>query len=184
MGRELNPHMPSRETGLYFLIDTNRINARRALPYMNQLDQWRKDGVLGLLMPDVAHGEAKEGHNAERSRKASSTVFTISYTHNHVAREMRPRISEILFPDGCHSQNEGNDVEIVLAAWQHRPYPLITADRGILRKSEELAQLEISVMTDAEAVALVRKCIRERDDEARDFAANSEEPLPCWVGKD
>jgi hypothetical protein len=184
MGRELNPHMPSRETRLYFLIDTNRINARGALPNMNQLDQWRRNGVIGLLMPEIAHGEAKAGHNADRSRKATRTVFTISHPHNDVASNMHTLISKILSPEGCHSQNEENDVQIVFDTWRHRPYPLITADGGILRKRKELAQLQISIMTDAEAVALVRERIRERDDEARDFAANSKEPLPCWVGKD
>ena len=75
-------------------------------------------------------------------------------------------------------------MEIALAAWQHRPHPLITADKGILRKREELGELNISVMTDAEVVALVQERIRDRDDEARDFAANDKEPLPYWVGKD
>ncbi|NJL17316.1 MAG: hypothetical protein HC938_09085 [Nitrospira sp.] len=97
---------------------------------------------------------------------------------------MRSRIAGILFPKGCHSQNEENDVQIVLDTWRHHPYPLVTADGGILRKRDELAQLRISVMTDAEAVTLVRKRIQERDDEARDFAANSGEPLPWFVGKD
>lgn len=89
MGRELNPHMPSRETGLGFLIDTNRINARRKSRYMNQLDQWRNNGVVVLLMPEIAHREAKAGHNAERARKASRTVFAISYPHNDGANNMR-----------------------------------------------------------------------------------------------
>lgn len=184
MGRELNSHMPSRETGLYFLIDTNRINARGALPNMNQLEKWRTGEVIGYVMPEVAHGEAKAGHNAERSRKASRTLFTINYADNHVANEMRSRIAGVLYPEGCHSQNEENDVQIVFDTWQHRPYPLVTADGGILRKREELAQLQIAIMTDAEAVILVQKHIQERDDEARDFAANSGEPLPWFVGKD
>jgi hypothetical protein len=183
MGTELNYHMTRRETGLYFLIDTNRINARRLTPNMNQMDKWKKDGVIGLIMSGVAHDEAKAGHNAEGSRKASRTVYTLSYTHEHAAT-MKAQIAAILFPGGCHSQNEQNDVLIVYDTWRQHPWPLITADGDILRKRDELAALGITVMTDAEAVALVKKRILERDDEARADAAYSGEPLPWWVGKD
>ena len=151
---------------------------------MNQMDKWKKDGVIVLIMPDVAHAEAKAGHNAERSRKASRNVYTLSYPHEHAAREMQAQIAAILFPGGCRSQNERNDVLIVYDTWRERPYPLITADGDILQKREELKGLGITVMTDAEAVALVKKRIRERDDEARADAAYSGEPLPEWDGKD
>lgn len=183
-GSELNYRMRDRETGMYFLIDANRINARRSLPNMNRIDKWHDDGVIGLLMPDVAHDEAKAGHNVNRSRKASRTVYTLSYPHEHGAREMQAQIAAILFPGGCRSRNERNDVLIVYNAWRHSPYPLITADGDILQKRDELTRFGIRVMTDAEAVALVKERIRERDDEARADAAWSGEPLPSWVGND
>ena len=181
--KELNSCMTDRETRLYFLIDTNRINARRSSPTMNKLDKWRDSGVIGLILPQIAHDEAKTGHNAARIRKTLHTIRTI-LTHESGMNEILTQIAAILFPMGCRSKNEQNDVLIVYDAWRNRPYPLITADRAILRKRDELATLGIMVMTDTEAVALVEQRIRERDHDARADAAWSGEPLPKWVGKD
>jgi hypothetical protein len=173
----------SRETYRYFQIDTNRINSRGTLAAMNRLERWHRDGVIGLVMSDIAHAEAKAGHNARRSRKAVGYIYSLSFDREPNARRMQAHIAEILFPQGCRKQGDVNDVRIVYNALQYQ-YILVTADGVILRNREALARLGLCVMTDAEAVALVEQAIQERDVEAREDATATGEPLPTWVGKD
>lgn len=175
--------MRSRETYLYFQIDTNRINVRGSLGNVSRLERWRRDGVIGLMMSDISHAEARAGGDSRRSRKAMSYIYSITYDHEPGTAEMQVRIARILFPQGCRDQNETNDVRIVGNALKYG-YILVTADRDILSKRDELEQLGLRVMTDAEAVALVERAVRERDEEARADAAYDNEALPWWVGKD
>ena len=181
---EINYRMTDRETRLVFLIDTNCINSRHKLPAMNRLEKWAHDHVIDLFMSDISHREAKASRNSKRTRKALCTGYTISFRNEPGVQDMHDRITAILFPNGCRSQRDANDARIVLNAWHYRPYILITADRAILRRRNELENLGIMVMTGAEAVALVEKRIQERDRDARADAAWSGEPLPEWVGKD
>jgi len=71
--------MRSRETCVYFQIDTNRINSRGTLVAMNRLERWHRDGVIGLVMSDIAHAEAKAGRNTRRSRKAVGYIYSLSF---------------------------------------------------------------------------------------------------------
>lgn len=175
--------MRSRETYRYFQIDTNRINSRRSLGNMNRLERWRHDGVIGLVMSDVAHAEAIAGGDSRRSRKARGYIYSISYDREPGAQQMQARIAQILFPQGCRGENDSNDVRIVYNALKYG-YILVTADGVILRTRDQLEALGVRVVTDAEAVAIVEDAIRERDAEARDDARSTREPLPSWVGKD
>lgn len=175
--------MRSREIYRYFQIDTNRINSRQNLPSMNRLETWRRNGVIDLVMSDVAYAEAKAGRNARRSQKAGRYIYSLSFEREPKAHEMHKQIAEVLFPQGCRDQNDFNDVRIVYNAL-HYQYILITADGVILRNRGALARLGLQVMTDAEAVALVEQAIHDRDEEAREDAADAGEPLPFWVGKD
>jgi hypothetical protein len=175
--------MRSRETYLCFQIDTNRINARGSLVDVNRLERWRRDGVIGLMMSDVAHAEARAGGDSRRSRKAMSYIYSISYDHEPGAAKTQARIARLLFPNGCRDQNEINDVRIVANALKYG-YIFVTADGDILRKRDQLGQLGLRVVTDAEAVAMIERAIRERDEEARDDARYDNEALPGWVGKD
>ena len=175
--------MRSREVYLCFQIDTNRINSRGSLASMNRLETWRRDGVIGLVMSDVAHSEAMAGRDLRRSRKAVRYIYSVSFEREPQVQEMQDRIAAVLFPRGCQSQNDVNDVRIVYSAWKYK-YILVTADGAMLRKQEELAQMGVDAVTDAEAVALVEERLRERDAEVRDDAAQTGVPLPWWVGKD
>ena len=173
----------SHETYLYFQIDTNRINSRGTMAAMNSLERWHRDGVIGLVMSDVAHTEAKAGRNARRSRKAGGYIKSLSFEWEPNAQKMQAQIAEILFPRSCRKQGDDNDVRIVYNAL-HYQYILVTADGVILKNWEALARLGLRVMTDAEAVALVEQAIQERDAEAREDAAATGEPLLSWVGRD
>lgn len=150
---------------------------------MNRLEQWAHDGVIGLLMSDVSHSEAKAGRDSRRSRKATQHVYSLSYSHEPGAKEIENRIADILFPKGYGKASDKNDVRIVCNALKYG-YILVTADSHILKKRDQLQMLNLSVVTDAEAVKLVEEAIRERDEEAKGDAKYDHEPLPWWVGRD
>jgi predicted nucleic acid-binding protein len=173
----------SRETYLYFQIDTNRINSRGSLVNMNRLEKWRDDGVIGLLMSDVAHVEAKAGQDTRRSRKVVEYIYSLSYKNAPGAIEIQARVGNILFPQGFRKANDKKDLLIVCNAMKYG-YILVTADGHLLRSRDQLQPLGLKVLTDAEAVALVEEAIRERDEEARGDAVYDNEPLPWWVGQD
>ena len=99
-------------------------------------------------------------------------------------------IERVLFPDGATSQSERNDAEILFNARKYTAI-LVTGDGGskrqpggILGNREALAQLGISVMTDAEAVAYTKERIAERDERLRRRADRDGTVLPAWVGQD
>lgn len=179
-----------RFVNVSFHIDTNRVNARTSLPYMNQLEKWRRDGVILMQMSEVARGEALAGGSPNRGRKVRSYIFT--QTMNLIEDEQRllHEIAAVLFPDGPSSDNERNDIEIVFNAWKLSAI-LVTADGGsrrqpggILGHRDELKRLGITVLTDEEAVALVKKKIAERDGLAAERRGWKGSPLPAWVGVD
>jgi len=185
------PKMPNRHTTLEFYIDTNRINARQGLPHMNQLEKWRRNGVISIQMPDEARLEALRGRNPDRSRKTKSYICSI------VPQDMQARyqrvldeVENILFPSGAQTQDQLNDVGIVFNAGYYMAI-LITDDgdsnrqpNGILGSREKLLKLGIQVMRDSEAVSLVRERIGQRDELARAVASRTGQPLPEWVGVD
>jgi hypothetical protein len=150
---------------------------------MNRLERWHRDGVIGLVMSDIAHAEAKAGRNSRRSRKAVGYIYSLSFEREPNVQQMQSQIAEILFPQGCRRQGDVNDVRIVCNALKYQ-YILVTADGVILRNRQALARLGLRVITDAEAVNLVEQAIQERDAEAREDAAATVEPLPFWVCKD
>ena len=178
-----------RRVYLGFMIDANRINARQADPDMNQIEKWREDEVIEVLMAEVAYDEASAGGNARRSQKVSEHIYSITLPDAEDKAEMG-RIEAILFPGGAASQSEKNDVEIVFNAKKYMRR-LITADGGskrqpggILGNRDALAAIGVTVMTGAEAVELVRQRIADRDDRARQESAMDGVPLPPWVGQD
>lgn len=173
-----------------FHIDANRVNARTALPHMNQLERWFDDGVILMQMSHVAAEEAAAGANTVRAQKARSHIQTLTMSLNQDERVLLQRIERILFPDGVTSLNEANDVEIVFNASKYGAI-LITADGGsrrqpggMLGNRQALARLGITVMTDAEAVALVQGKITSRDERLLIRARRDGSEAPAWIGKD
>src|SRR5712692_9989938 len=182
--------MRSRFIYEYFQIDTNRINSRGSLENMNRLEQWHHNGVIGLLMSDVAQSEALAGNDARRSRKAVGYIYSLTLEQTKDDQKREALLEQILFPKGCQSQSDFNDVRIVFNAGKHGDI-LVTNDGGsrrqpggILGNRDTLARLGVRVMTDAEAVKLVEESIKERDQEAKEDANSTGEPLPFWVGRD
>ncbi len=173
-----------------FQIDTNRINARNSSPSMNQLQAWHEAGVILIHMSQVANEEAKAGGDARRSMKATSYIFSITYGDTADEQAEMRAIERALFPNGAGSQGERNDVEVVFNAKKYGA-TLVTADGGsrrqpggILGNRAALSRLGVSVVTDDEAVVIVRRKIAERDARLRAKAARNGTVLPSWVGAD
>lgn len=179
-----------RFVNLALHVDTNRINARTALPNMNQLERWRDDGVILMQMSNTAREEAVAGGNAARAKKASSYIFTMTMNLIDEERRLLENIEAALFPAGASDANERNDVEIVFNAKKYCAI-LVTADGGskrqpggILGNRDALGRLGITVMSDDEAVEYVREKIRQRDRLMIERCDWEGRPLPAWVGND
>lgn len=179
-----------RSVYLSFMIDTNRINARQLDPHMNQIEKWRENEVIDVMMPEAAYEEARAGRDPARTRKASLHIFSMTMAGTQGEQDALRDIQQVLFPTGVRNQNEQNDVEIVFNARKYQRI-LITADGGskrqpggMLGNRAALASLGATIITAAEAEALIRKRIAGRDDRARRTAREEGTPLPDWVGHD
>ena len=183
--------MIPRSLGLRFVIDTNRINARRGLPSMNQIEKWYEDDIFELFIPEDAQWESVRSKNQQRTAKALSYIALEVLAETPEEQQILKQIETILSPNGTKSPNDHRDAKIVFTAWKYFA-PLITNDGqsksqpgGILgHASDLLNQLNVIVMQDIEAVTLIEQKILERDTEARRFALQAGEPIPGWVGKD
>jgi len=152
------------------MIDTNAINARQGIKALNQLERWRKDGVIMLMMPERAFKEADAGDNAERSEKALRQVCSNSERITQEHHRLFAAISTAIFPKGVRGSADQNDVEIVYQAadWDH---VLVTADGGskrqpggILGAKSALFEIGVTVIGCDEALEYVRKLIKARDE--------------------
>ena len=172
-----------------FHLDANRINSRESLPNMNQLEKWHENGVIQIQMSEIAQNEAARG-DQNRASKARNYIYTITMGNTPGETQMMQKIENILFLENAATTSERNDVEIVFNAYKYGSI-LVTNDgasksqpNGILGKREELAKLGIEVMTDTQAVAVVRKLIAERDRRVIQRARRAGAPIPSWVGQD
>jgi len=183
--------MPDRYLHKMFQIDTNRINARGGLENMNQLEQWHENGVINIQMAEPSLGEAFQGNNKARRAKAAGYIYSITYADTPEERAALSSIEQILFPNGATEQNQKNDVEIVFNARKYGRI-LVTNDGGsktqpggILGNADRLRDtMDVSVISDAQAVEIVRRAIEKRDQMARYVSEKRNVPLPEWVGKD
>ncbi len=183
-------NFPERYVYLDFLIDTNRINARKGLKYMNVLECWHEFDVISIEMAAVAQDEAAESGDSNRTEKAYTYIATQTLADSSEERRLLNQISAILFPQGTTVRKELNDIEIIFNAHKYLCI-LITDDGaskrqggGILGNRDRLATLGIQVMRDYEAVELVKQKIIKRDRLARRIASAEGKPLPDWVSID
>jgi hypothetical protein len=66
--------MSDRFVNLMFHIDTNRINSRCNLRWMNILEQWDKTNIIDLSISKVAQQEAVIGNSRLREKRAYSLI--------------------------------------------------------------------------------------------------------------
>jgi len=182
-------HSDRRRIHRTFQIDANRINSTGRLQNMNTLERWHKDKVITIIMAQPAQDEAAYG-SSNRARKAYRYILTMTVSRTPKEFELLKRIEGILFPQGASTQNEKNDIEIVFNAWKYCCI-LVTNEGGsrrqpggILGNRDKLLELGIEILTDEEAVALVKQLIRERDNFERENSNRKGQPLPEWVGRD
>ncbi len=178
-----------RRIPVRFQIDANRINSSGRLQNMNTLERWHKDKVIRIMMAQPAQDESAHG-SSDRARKAYGYIHTKTVSRTSKEFELLKRIEGILFPQGASTQNEKNDIEIVFNACKYCCI-LVTNDGGsrrqpggILGNHDKLIDLGIEVLTDDEAVALIKQLIRERDSLERENSIITGQPLPEWVGRD
>lgn len=117
-----------------FQFDTNRINARRKLKHMNQLEEWAKNDIITLHFSDTVLGELQK--YPAGYEKTLGELFTMSFPGEDEQRAPFKMIENILFSDGCKNENQMNDVRIVFHAYTYH-YILIT-DEGILNRNRQV----------------------------------------------
>ncbi len=172
-----------------FHIDTNMINARGKLESMNQVEKWAEDGVILVNMSGVSFKEAQAGKNITRIKKALAQIFTLTDESINPSNEQYRKVEAILFPSGAQSENQQNDIKIVIEAIKFQAI-LITNDGGsrrqpggILGNRQRLRQL-LRIMTDNEAVSFIRDKIKERDGFNERGSREYGGQLPVWTGRD
>jgi hypothetical protein len=72
---KIHPYDQPRWCGAKIMIDTNAINARQKISALNKIEQWKRDGVIMLVMAEPAYVEAQAGRNPAaptRARKSFS----------------------------------------------------------------------------------------------------------------
>jgi hypothetical protein len=169
-------------------IDTNLINARQKLPAVNQLEKWFDNGVILINMSSTAHREALAGKNALRTRKANQQIYTTTMAAN-ACDPLYSKVEAALFPEGARDNNQRNDVTIVCDATKYQAI-LVTGDGGsktqpggILGNRDKLKNI-LQILSPDEAVAFIRKKIKERDEFNKQLAEQFSYELPPWTGLD
>jgi hypothetical protein len=185
--------MPRRNVGLRFHIDTNRINARQNLPYMNQLEKWSIDDVIILDMSEQAYDEARSGSKNIKNRLKKTAEYIFMRANDVFGGEegFRDKMRLLLFDSTSLNKGEEMDVRILFCAKMAGAI-LITDEGaskqqrgGMLGHAKELSSLYgIEVMRDDAAVQRVRHRIILRDKTARSVERDTGLPLPPWVGQD
>lgn len=169
-------------------IDTNLINARQRIDFVNQLERWFEDGVILINMSSTAHVEAQAGNDQRRIHKANQQIYTVS-PHIPIDDQLFKHVELSLFSNGAKDENQINDVRIVCEAAKYQAI-LVTGDGasrsqpgGILGNRDKLKNF-VQVMSPAEAVDFVRSKITERDDFNRRVVREFGGELPPWTEKD
>jgi hypothetical protein len=169
-------------------IDTNLINARQKLSAVNQLEKWYEDGVILINMSATAFGEAQADGNAMRTKKANQNIYTATPSVE-AFDPLYQKVETALFQESARDENQRNDVRIVCEAAKYGAI-LVTGDGGsktqpggILGNRHKLKNV-VKILSPDEAVDLVRKKIRERDEFNIRFVKEFGGELPPWTGCD
>jgi len=176
-----------------FHLDANLINARQKDDAVNQLERWRDDGVIGLVMAGVAHAEAQAGTGVNavaRKRKAASHIFTIHEVGAPKEDDTYAKVENILWGKAA-DDNQANDVEVVCEAIRWHAI-LVTNDgdskeqpKGILGNRVRLReQFAAVIYRPKEAVAFIRSKLAERDDFNAQVSKVTGTAMPDWTGRD
>jgi hypothetical protein len=177
-----------RNLDLIFHIDSNRIRLDEDLPNMRRLEAWEREGRIDIWIGEAASREVVAGPGGNlRRQQTMKLIHTEHHADTEEERVMHARIEQIIFPGGARNENQRRDVEHVFTSWKNGCY-FITNDgaskkqpRGVLGVAADLAKLDIHVVTDEQACAIVMARWRERSKVARDWARLTGNPAPDWV---
>jgi hypothetical protein len=164
-------------------VDTNRINALQRDADMNQLEEWAKNGVIEMRLPDTALEEIEAAGSKQRAKTRGMLVWCQLSTTDE-ERAMLKKIETILAKGKQQlSENDKKDATIVFTTWKYSA-ALVTADDWLLRKAKEIQAIGVQIMSAAELVNVLRLQIESRDQRVREIATRRELLVPEWVGKD
>lgn len=102
------------------MLDTNAINARQSDPDLNQIERWRANEVVLVVMSSHSSGEARAGGNAVRAAKAVSYVYSYIGDRNDEERVRKQAMAAVLSPKGVRTDAERNDVDICFHAHKYK----------------------------------------------------------------
>ena len=166
-------------------IDANRINALQRDPDMNQLEEWAKNGVIKMRLPDTAHEEIQKAGSKQRAKTLGILIPCALITTDD-ERAMLTKI-EMIIAEGKQQllENDKKDAKIVFTACKYSNAVVVTADGWLLRKARAIQTgIGVQVMSAAELVKVLRARIESRDKRVRAEATRRESPVPDWVGCD
>jgi predicted nucleic acid-binding protein len=166
-------------------IDANCINALQRDPDMNQLEEWAKNGVIAMRLPDTALEEVEKAGSKQRAKTFGILIPCASITTDD-EQAMLTKI-ETIIAEGKQqlSETDKKDAKIVFTAWKHSGAVVVTADGWLLRKAKAIqAAIGVQIMSAADLVNLLRDRIGRRDQRVRECATLRELPVPEWVGED
>lgn len=170
------PNLPIRHLGSYYFLDANCINARQVDQNINQLEHWHQEGVISILIPQIAATEAVRGSD-ERLKKSWDYPMLFESRPGQTNPYIVSLIEHIVFSQGTTNKNQRNDVAI-LAVAELYGYPLITNDGasntqpgGMLGNAKALANIGISVLTPRSAVTDIAERLKRREIDVRQLAS-------------
>jgi hypothetical protein len=155
---------------------------------MNRLEAWNRAGLIGLIVPETAFHEARVGLRPNPA--ARPRIFAVNTLQSREGLALESRILTVLSGEEAPNIQTRNDAAILANAHKYGCI-LVTADGasrkqpgGILGHKQELAALNVGVMSDAEAVELVLERIRRRDEAEVNLARVQGRAPAEWVGRD
>jgi hypothetical protein len=145
---------------IVFHLDTNRINSNGKLPYINKLEKYATLDIIELewSLPIYDYELTAQRH----FDKASGRLVAHPAIRTPEEEKRLRQIEQILFPGGPRNRNERIDALALFTAKKYHAI-FITDDgsggklRGILTHRQELGEIGVDVMTDAEALALIEE---------------------------
>lgn len=166
-------------------IDANRINALQRDPDMNQLEEWAKNGVIEMRLPDTALEEVEKAGSKQRAKTFRILIPCALITTDDEQAKLTK--IETIIAEGKQqlSENDKNDAKIVFTALKYSRAVVVTVDGWLLRKAKAIQTgIGGQVMSAAELVNVLRPRIESRDKRQREEATRRGYPVPDWVGRD
>lgn len=154
---------------------------------MSELEEWSRRGVIGLEWSEPIYDElSRDAPDGRHWRKSCGILVAHPSTTNPNEIQQLAEIERVVFPGGSRDKRERIDALAIFTAWKYRAI-FVTDDgsggkaRGILTHKKDLASLGVQVVTDEEAVAIVRGTLSALAKEERHHMQESGEPEPSWV---